>query len=81
VESKLLLKRNAACNPSPIFHFNGSVTVTVYRYFKWNEIVSSYYKKVTSYIAELLLRSFLSVMGISNDIVTIPKEITVQNSC
>jgi hypothetical protein len=70
----LLVKELATFNPLPIFHCNGSVIVTSYCYFKCNEIIASYNKNyVTSSVTESLLRYIFLMMGISNDIVTIPK--------
>ncbi len=39
----LMVKEIRNYNQLPIFHYNGSVTVINYCYFKFNEIVTKYY--------------------------------------
>jgi hypothetical protein len=56
-------KKLATFNPLPIFPCNGSVTITSY-FLKCYEIVTSYYKKVTSYKEETLLRLHLLVTAL-----------------
>ncbi len=76
------LKKLATFNPLPIFHRNGSgsVTVTSECHFKNNENATK--NNYSSYVVGPFLPYILSVVGVimlkcsaSNDIVTIPKEL------